>query len=321
MSVINISGPVNVVRIEGTVSNKKKILYLFFDIHNPVDEQTSCREEDIDIKNYLVSNFNKLDKLENKIDFFFEINPLSPPVKGEKVMYIEDIAKLFRKRNGKYENIRFHYIDVRPDFLDHVDDFYKDIDYNNKKQKKKFKSYVKSMLDLVIHGMDKKIVQVNKNNINYHFIYLINKIFHKYQNKKIEKKLVPFFRSITEAYTNEITNNLKTKSSDQIKKLYSGVFNLYSMLVDMYFIRRFLDKDYISTGIVYAGAGHTSNIIYLLVKYFNFKVTHISKSEYTIKELNKKLKKIDSFSESKELFYKSDSEQCSNIEDFPESFK
>ena len=38
----NISGPVNVVRVEGYINNIKKVLYLFMDIHVFVFHQTKC---------------------------------------------------------------------------------------------------------------------------------------------------------------------------------------------------------------------------------------------------------------------------------------
>ena len=48
-----------------------------------------------------------------------------------------------------------------------------------------------------------------------------------------------------------------------------------AFLTDLYFIRRFITKDYIKNGIIYTGSAHLCDITYILTKYFNFKITNI----------------------------------------------
>jgi hypothetical protein len=50
--------------------------------------------------------------------------------------------------------------------------------------------------------------------------------------------------------------------------------HLLSLITDLYFLRRFLDKKYIKNCILYTGSFHMVNLIYLLVKYFNYELTH-----------------------------------------------
>ena len=46
----------------------------------------------------------------------------------------------------------------------------------------------------------------------------------------------------------------------------------FAMIVDIFFLRRFLDKDYITNAIVYTGSAHSIFYIYFLVKNFDFKI-------------------------------------------------
>ena len=107
--------------------------------------------------------------------------------------------------------------------------------------------------------------------------------------------------------------------------------------MDLYFLRRFLDKDYITNGIVYSGALHSADYINILVNLFNFKITHTAYAvTNNIVELNDIVKSYDPFSEknksleytailfgTEDLFlpfgYKSI--QCSDIAKFPPNFK
>ena len=60
------------------------------------------------------------------------------------------------------------------------------------------------------------------------------------------------------------------------------------LYTDLYLIRRILDKKYINNCIIYTGGHHVTNIVFLLVKYFNFKIIDCfySDNNYNIKKLN-----------------------------------
>ena len=92
------------------------------------------------------------------------------------------------------------------------------------------------------------------------------------------------------------------------------------IIVDTYFLRRFLDKDYITNGISYTGLSHSTMYIYILTKYFDFRVTHASYSKYNVDELNNVIKKTNIGYEFGMLFLPSKMYQCSNITDFPDGF-
>ena len=140
-----------------------------------------------------------------------------------------------------------------------------------------------------------ELLQNGKNNV------IIKKILYKYQNKNIEKK-------INEIYNDLVIKNIKLaiKNSNEllnliiksIKPIMETIFdieksfekskdiyikfntNKYNIMViatvitDLYFLRRFLDKEYVKNGILYTGSGHMADLVYLLTKYFNYELTN-----------------------------------------------
>ena len=108
---------------------------------------------------------------------------------------------------------------------------------------------------------------------------------------------------------------------------------IYSLITDLYFIKRFLDKNYIESGVSYTGGTHFNNIIFILVKYFNYNITHIFKyyttvinnKSYSIRDISNLpiknfeyddiMSKLFIFSNENETF------QCVNFFQFPDNFE
>lgn len=119
-----ISGPINVVRMEGIIFGIKKVIYLFMDTHLPLGTQTKCPDfMSQDVVQYLATNFKNSDK---PLDFMFEIK--NSWINNESVhdytsMYIHDFVNLFLSeystKDGKVNSsrtnslIRYHYLDIR----------------------------------------------------------------------------------------------------------------------------------------------------------------------------------------------------------------
>ena len=136
-----VSGPVNVVRLEGYIRGIKKVIYLFMDFHMDVSMQGQCPNIfSKDIQNYFVESFYNLNKTTQQYDFFLEIYlshltdpPPDPilPKQTYKDMYLQEVRKLFKKLfiydpevdkvsvSDILKNIRLHYIDIRDYFFDH----------------------------------------------------------------------------------------------------------------------------------------------------------------------------------------------------------
>ena len=130
-----VSGPVNIVRLEGQINRVNKVIYLFLDYHIDVTKQTQCANIfSKDVQKYFVDNFYKLNEGDKMYDFFIEIYPTElanneyknpESVDDYKDKYIEEVVKLFRKifkydakknkvtTNKLFNNIRLHYLDIR----------------------------------------------------------------------------------------------------------------------------------------------------------------------------------------------------------------
>ena len=154
--------------------------------------------------------------------------------------------------------------------------------------------------------------------------------------KKIEKLINNNYNKMTEYYSLNTTDvdNIVYGANMAVISLIGEIFtnimnlgkltmNLYTWIVDIYTLRRILDKDYVETAIVYTGIAHSANMIYMLNNYFDFKITHIafnSKYVKNINELNKLINKQDHPNKIKHVIYPATMDQCSNLKGFPTNF-
>lgn len=96
----------------------------------------------------------------------------------------------------------------------------------------------------------------------------------------------------------------------------------FAMIVDLFFLRRFLDKDYITHAIVYTGAMHSIFYIYNLIKYFGFKITNFSYSSIAnLNEIENIIKNSDFNPEIEKIFLPEVFSQCINMTHFPSGFE
>lgn len=115
--------------------------------------------------------------------------------------------------------------------------------------------------------------------------------------------------------------NFINKIDNLVDNLVFICMETFALIVDIFFLRRFLDKDYITSAIVYSGGAHSSLYIYTLVKYFGFNISHFSYSLIPdINELNKTIKKTDSYHDVDILFVPKIRIQCVNMTLFPQGF-
>lgn len=395
-----INGPQNAFRMEGNIDGVKKVIYLFADVHVEPTDQTQCDSiRAIEIKDYLLENFDKLD---NMVDFFLEIQPYYINLTKHKYRdkYLLSLRYFFIKcfnfdikKNKIYTstvlpNVRFHYMDIRPlicfnvDLMYHsdfilenhklieyyrtsnfnisnelVDKYVKYIqnvhdnmifinnelfDYKTTIEKEKEKYYDEKMYSLEYifdEKIAKNIIKKMYDAENANTMTILKTINAKYVKPKILKcisiseKILYLFEKYKKYSGNERYNSGFIKKFMILKlKIYKHMYILKNyvsivgvLLSDMYFIRRFLDKKYITNGIIYGGSGHTLNYIFLLMKYFNFKITNFSYMNTTIDELlliikktkdNYDFTKLDNFIQNpfKNIY------QCSDLSSFPEKF-
>jgi len=129
--------------------------------------------------------------------------------------------------------------------------------------------------------------------------------------------------------SNEITYtvdyNVANKYLYDIKEHFNIFYNLitstFAKIVDLYFLRRFIDKDYVTNAISYTGLGHSIVYIHTLVKYFNMKITNASYIKDPIDKVNKELLNYDIVTTDVQLFfYPPKLIQCSDLSSFPDNF-
>jgi hypothetical protein len=107
------------------------------------------------------------------------------------------------------------------------------------------------------------------------------------------------------------------------KQIFNSIIKeIGPFIMDLFLLRRFLDKEYITNTITYTGAGHSVNLIRLLVKYFDFNITNCSYIKNddiptTLNIINESKRKEELY----DLFLSPVLLQCSDLGNFPELFE
>jgi hypothetical protein len=228
----------------------------------------------------------------------------------------------------------------------------------NNKSNKKIKIIKYQNEEMPIHGNQEKQNKIFTENIEYLMNKMFNR--YKYDNikSKLRKNLDTLEKYLEDLIStsnfliNQFTTILNTinKSTNKLtmdinfvtEYTYGLSFSMYSKMLysikdgisilmnkytyfftrfmDVYFLRRFLDKDYITNAITYTGSHHSNVYIEILIKDFDFKISHVSYSKITnLKELNKKIIKMDAPALG-EIFYPPIKSQCSDLTKFPKNF-
>lgn len=402
----SVSGPINVVRLEGSINNIKKVFYLFMDLHQDLANQTECP----DIRSQYINDYliNQFDKSSQNIDFFVEnFHDTSTYSTKFTEKYISKVRNMFNKifkfdykknkviRSKEFPNVRLHYMDIRSYFTFKVGDpfgiAFEIVDFANSIKNSIWLNdltHIKSGMDIVnsqlkivhdaLFSSKSKTIQKSKlirkytpTQINYSqneatkiIEYIIHKITHEYANVNIKKiineiissDLVTLFNNYTDisekiyTFLDEAATKINYRFDEKIKYegsydyfgfLYTSIgsdiiceltklmqnysiciMDLYGLLMDLYFLRRALDKDYITNSIVYTGAFHSANYIKYLVGKFDFKITHAFYSDIPdINSLNKKIASLENTNSVLGLFYPPTLHQCVDMSIFPDNFQ
>lgn len=215
-------------------------------------------------------------------------------------------------------------------------------DYNNIAERLIYKlksKYVHPEIKNIINNIiNSEIIPYLKYEVD--FLSNILDLLNTYPSKIVDQNTYTEYKktdskNIDDAINQLLINNYGTPNiimrkmiydlSNNIDKFYNINLSVFSMIMDIYFLRRFLDKDYITKAINYSGMSHTISYLYYLVKYFNFTITHasnvnINDSKNPLDNLNKIIKKLKykenlfPYVENKYLI------QCSDLSHFPKKF-
>ena len=395
-----INGPYNVVRMEGSIDGKKKIMYSFFDMHV---YHSHCPDDySLDIDKFLIREYDKaaIKDPKTKYDLYIEF-PLRMEynhVEKESDNYLEQMARTFFSKIDLQEgndimkikrgndNLRLHLVDMRQAFLgENIIDgfdmirFASNHDYQRALyQAELFLDNTKTLMRMMQHSKKEDSEIVNVNFLNYlvkisnrdtgvsqklqidFVIKMLWKLYHMYNHDDVKKIIVKLMDEVYDKLntcvklTKRIINKLnkainifdetidkkicygnvcnysrdivdRVNYTNSIIKLVSHAANEYAdascVIMDLYFARRFLDKDYTTYGVFYGGGYHSADIIHILVKYFNFKVTNFSFSENeNLNEVNQ-LIKDSPYIVTADMFTPPTFSQCSDSKGFPEYLK
>uniref|UniRef100_A0A6C0C7N9 Uncharacterized protein n=1 Tax=viral metagenome TaxID=1070528 RepID=A0A6C0C7N9_9ZZZZ len=106
-----------------------------------------------------------------------------------------------------------------------------------------------------------------------------------------------------------------------INILIDTMWEISCTIMDLYLLRRFLDKKYVTNALSYTGAYHSDNYILFLVKYFGFSITNYSYlKDDNIKKAHEIIKKAHKPEDLYILFWPPVLLQCSNMTNFPPLF-
>lgn len=233
-----------------------------------------------------------------------------------------------------------------------VNIFIETLDNSLNKTKKDYTKNLKSYFDEYekIYNNYNKVNNKDESYISYYYWKLNN----TYKNKDVSKKIISLINNEVERLKNilveyeNILEKLKEfnfmnqllylRKKSQVEEFidigcklielsYDVIIITSSLCFEFHFIRRVLDKDYITNALFYAGILHSSNIPYLLIKYFNFKITHLNYNftNLNLNEINNEFKNTKNFNNDLGyIFYpylnRDKHRQCVIMEDFPDNF-
>jgi len=237
-----INGPVNYIKLNGTIGNIEKEIHIFVDKHLKLEDQTRC----VSFNSVYVSyySYKLIKESKEPIDLFMEIqtSQIDGIMSNKKDIYINEVFNLFKSKfvdkKTNNENIlysktnskvRLHYFDI----IDHLDIFYLTKIINQKITKyinllnndKKNKDIYVEKIFLYLDLISKKIEQLDSNfkkvafnkNIVYNKIndkqkYYLNKIINEYSNNNLFNKINLYLNIHSTAIIlsiNQIINNIK----------------------------------------------------------------------------------------------------------------
>jgi hypothetical protein len=255
-------------------------------------------------------------------------------------------------QSEKYPNVRLHYVDIRDPFMELVnldmvtrwisDEQYLH-EYTTRYDWRSLKRYVNSIANTI--KMVQKIMSTGTKNakkVNVMKIYFEH--FNKLNSIK-KKEHETILKYIMTKVTTRIKNPTLSKVidfmiNDQMRNAYETIqdtadimdrcnnsndffsyaYQFYNnivdysvFLMDMYTIRRIVDKDYMNTVFLYVGGEHASNYILILMNILKYDLVSIDK--HTERSLNELKKKISETMDYKEVhqYISNDTLQCSTV--------
>ncbi|MEM0354253.1 MAG: hypothetical protein QXW79_01590 [Thermoplasmata archaeon] len=270
-------------KFEGLYINKLRLLFMKLFSYD-------FDEKEMKIKNVKTKNLEKIRlhyvDIRDYINFDIFTNYMNIITIMKNIISVLNIPNLDILTSNEVDNIVDYYIALANNFT-------------------VFSKQIKKLYGVLTKNFVKKPITKHYTDLsNYLLEYIIYKIKYMYENNLVKSKLNEVLEELSKnLYT--LLNNSKHVSKIMnenlesiVKKIISGhdilvdfvwkikesidlcipiidnFLTYSSYFMDVYLLRRFLEKKYITNVIVYVGCEHGANCIDILVKKFNFKITN-----------------------------------------------
>ncbi len=288
-------------------------------VHN-TKEFLNLRLHYIDIRDYLTYNIdNKIYELKYYLDELWKNSYFSEDDLDNLINKLSDISKdlltvydiiyvIEYKKTDTVQTVSETYEKYKE--LTDKEVYDKISSFVNKILTKYDNENIKNVSNGIINGDIKRYFDTLFNLITEYLQYL-KKVKNDYTEFGILRDNVEYGMDYTQILYNLIAN---------FNFIYEIYLNLFVRIMDLYFIRRFLDKKYVTNAVVYTGIAHSVSYIHTLVKHFDFKITHHNYMKYNIDKTQEIIKNTDNWKDCEILFFPPKIEQCIEMSDFPQLF-
>jgi len=254
-----VDGPINVVRLEGTVENVNKVIYLFMDTHLPSHIESECEDpRSTPIKKFLSSNFDKLNKDKKTYDFFLESYPIhTKNIFKYKDIYINQLRNFFGRsltmdpkknivqKSQVFPNIRFHYMDIR-DYIyynkyrnyfrdtDHLYNVASDLLCNSGKLNKNALNHFRDSVNIITGNakfIHDSLFNNKKGDAKIPTIPESINMISKTTLEQIDKKMLDLFYKMRNRFNHDdVKNKINKIVNTNIKNKFIDFFNQYNKI-------------------------------------------------------------------------------------------
>ena len=126
-------------------------------------------------------------------------------------------------------------------------------------------------------------------------------------------------------YVSDKTYELMDMNNNNVSLLIEKCRTVVNEISHIYFVRRYIEKDYITHGILYALDEASLKILYILINKFDFKITNIFHIATSVDDFENKMKKTRyndyKFNEVAQIILPKEFSQCIDMKGFPKLFK